>query len=75
MAAKYPHPAGTGERVNFKDQTPHILQHPLQHPRRRCANCGAPLYTREFHHCRPCRSYLALWRALVEMARISGQLS
>ena len=51
-------------------QAPQII-----HPRRDCSNCGTPLQPREFHTCRPCRAYLSLWRALVEMSRIAGGVS
>ena len=67
---KKPALAGTGTRVNIKTSSPRILHHDAH-----CRNCGTPLYPREFRHCRPCRGYLALWRALVEMSQIGGGLS
>ena len=62
--------AGTRHGAQNIRQAPHIIQ-----PRRDCANCGTPLHPREFRTCRPCRAYLALFRALVEVSRITGGMA
>jgi hypothetical protein len=72
MVAESKRPGGTGTRRGAENliQSPRII-----HNRRDCANCGTLLYPREFRYCRPCRRYLALWRALLEMSRIIGGVS
>jgi len=62
--------AGTRHGAQNIKQAQHIIHHGTA-----CRNCGTPLYPREFRYCRPCRAYLALYRAVCELSRITGPLS